>query len=106
MGRRIMNKKGAPVENRTEDFMKMDSLHYLADNHDLRIMSFAQEAGKWSVSYLKPSLAIEPVREESRDDIDYDLKITSWIRACTVRSKPYPSFQDMVQGEIERLKAL
>jgi hypothetical protein len=94
------------VQNRTEDFQKMDSLMYLSDQHGLRVMSFEQIGSEWVVNYLKTSLAKEPKLEECRDAQDYELRIAGWIRACTVRSKHYPLFQDMVAGEIKRLNEL
>lgn len=100
-------KKAKPTkatEYRDEDFMKMDSLHLLASEHGLRIMSYWETAEGTYIEYLKPSLAKEPKLEECRDAIDYDLKVGVWITVCTVRSRHYPSFKDMVLGEIERLK--
>jgi hypothetical protein len=104
MGKRIVK---TPLPQRDTDFVKMDSFHYLADQHGLRIMSFQEIQGVgWTVDYLNPSLAREPKLEDCRDAQDYDLMIAGWIRACTVRSKPYAQFQSMVMGEIDRLKSL
>lgn len=103
MGRRIV-KTPKLDKQRTEDFMKMDSLHYLATENGLRVMSFRETVEGAYVEYLQPSLAREPKLEESRDNLDFDLKVDAWIRTCTVRSKHYKTFKDMVLGEIERLK--
>lgn len=98
-------KKKPDTKFRTEDFVKVDSLHYVADNHGLKVMSFDYDTFKgWRVSYLKPALAIEPKFEECRDGMDYDLRIATWIKACTIYSPRYPMFQDMMLGEIKRLK--
>lgn len=93
-------------EFRREDFLKMDSLHFLASENGLRVMSFTEPVDGVYVEYLKPSLAREPKLEECRDEQDYNIRVATWIRSCTVRSRTYPSFKDMVLGEIERLKKL
>lgn len=98
------NKPTKTAEYRNEDFLKMDSLHYLASERGLRIMSFWETEEGTYVEYLQPSLAKEPKVEECRDNLDYDLKVSTWITTCTVRSKHYPTFKDMILGEIERLK--
>ncbi len=104
MGRRIM--KTPQINQRDEDFMKMDSLHYLSEEAGLKIMSFWEPADGCFIEYLKPTIAREPKKEECRDLTDYDLRIASWIRTCTVRSPRYASFHEMVLGEIDRLKKL
>lgn len=104
MGRRIVKPK--IDEGRQEDFMKMDSLHYVSEEAGLRIMSYHETAEGTFIEYLKPSIAREPKKEECRDLTDYDLRIAAWIRTCTVRSPHYDSFHHMVLGEIDRLKKL
>lgn len=100
MGRRIV-----AVKNREEDFLKMDSLFYLADQHGLRVMAFHTE-NPYFVEYLRPNMHKEPLRQECRDEQDYEYMLDAWIRNCTVRSPKYNKFQSMVLGEIERLKEL
>lgn len=103
MGRRIV-KNPKPAEYRDEDFMKMDSLHYLASENGLRVMSFWETQEGVHIEYLQPSLAVEPKAEECRDNLDYDLKVGVWMKLCTVKSVYYLSFKDAILGEIERLK--
>lgn len=105
MGRHVVVPK-IDTKKRDEDFMKMDSLHYLADQNGLKLMAFYETPEGVFISYLKPSIAREPKQDECRDFLDYDLKLAAWIKTCTVKSKNYKTFEEMILGEIDRLKAL
>lgn len=89
-----------------EDFRLMDSLIYLADTHNLKIMSYNQPrtSDEWFVVYLDLSKEKEPILEHCRDEQDYHIRMDNWIKNISVYSPKYPKFQDMVIGEIERLK--
>lgn len=94
--------------SRKEDFRLMDSLMFLADSHNLKIMSYNQPrtSDEWFVVYLDLSKEKEPVAEYCRDEQDYKIKMDNWIKNISLQSPKYPKFQDMVIGEIERLKKL
>lgn len=91
-------------EQRYTDWLKMDSLNYLADQKGMAVMSFLQTPDGWKASYFKPTLRTEPKPEYCRDDLDYNLRLKEWIRDCTMESKYYPTFQAMILGEIEVFK--
>lgn len=99
-----MSKTTDAIQHRTTDWLKMDSLNYLADQHGMAVMSFSQNQYGWMVSYFKPNKRTQPVETECRDRIDYDLKLKAWMKECTIDSKQYYTFQEMVMGEIDRLK--
>jgi hypothetical protein len=100
MGRRIVK----IAEHRDTNFKDMDALFYASDNAGLRLKSFTQySVNKWAVEYVDTSRAREPKLDECRDSQDYDLRIDLWIKTCTVRSKEYDSFEEMVKGETKRL---
>lgn len=102
-----MPKKPKIDEFRQEDFMKMDSLHYLSSEVGLRILAFFETAEGDYVTYLKPSIDPNmPQVKECRDEIDYNYKFDAWIKKCTVKSPYYHTFHEMVLGEIERLNVL
>ncbi len=93
-----------PVQRNT-DFVKIDSLNYLATEHGLVVKSFYQTLqGQWCVEYFDRSLWIEPQRAFLPTDFIYEKQMADYIRRCTLTSKPYPRFEDMVMGEIKRLK--
>lgn len=104
MGRRIMK----ITKQRDEDFLKMDSLTYLADQHNMAVLSFEQEriTNRWCVCYFDRSRWLEPQRAFLPTDFIYEKQMEDYIRRCTVRSPSYGRFQDMVLGEIERLKQI
>lgn len=94
-----------PISQRDTDFMKMDSLNYLAGENGLSVMRFQQAAdGKWSIDYFDRSRWIEPQRAFLPTDTIYRLQMEDYIKRCTVSSKSYARFDDMVLGEIQRLK--
>ncbi len=92
-------------EYRTENLRRMDALHYLAWERGLSILSFHQEDdGKWCVSYFDPSRWLEPQRPFLGTDTLYELQMKDYIHRCTVQSKFYSTFEDLITGEIQRLK--
>lgn len=102
-----MLKKPKIDKHRQEDFLKMDSLHYLSTEVGLRIVAFFETAEGDYISYLKPSIDPNmPQLEQCRDQIDYDYKMEAWMKKCTVKSPYYKTFNKMVLGEIERLNDL
>lgn len=96
--------KPKEIKYRSEDFLKMDSLFYLADQVGMGVMSF-QTNGDFFIEYFK-AVGHRPEIQECRDEIDYQLRFDAWLKGSTVRSPHYPSFHEMILGEIKRLKEL
>ena len=82
------------IQHRDTDFMKMDSLQFLATERGLAIMSFQPLGTGWVVNYFKDN------GKMPSDEKGFE----SYMRDCTITSKPYPTFEEMVMGEIRRLK--
>ncbi len=92
-------------EYRDENFRLLDSLTYLADQNGLAVLSFQQTPDrKWYVDYFDRSRWLEPQRVALPTDYIYEKQLKDYIRRCTVSSKMYASFGEMVTGEIQRLK--
>lgn len=81
-------------EQRDTDFIKRSSLEYLADQCGLVVLSFHEDGGLHWVTYLDRGRWVEPV----------DGDMAGAIISYSFTSKPYLTFDDMLNGEIQRLK--
>lgn len=93
-----------PPEHRDENLRLMDSLFFLAGENHLGIMKFQQTFdGQWYVVYLDLSRWEEP--SPAKTKFEELLDMDDLIHRCSLPSKLYLKFEDLVIGEIERLKA-
>lgn len=98
--------KKIPVQHRETEFKYWDSLNYLADQHGMAVMMFYHAETGWVLDYFKANSATKPELAFCRDAQDYDLKVDIWMKECTLETKPYATFEEMVLGEIARLKEM
>lgn len=90
-------------EYRTENLRLMDSLFFLTSENGLAVMRFEQTFDHhWLVVYFDRSRWVEPPPAKTKFEELMDMD--DLIRQCSISSKPYPTFHDMVMGEIKRLK--
>lgn len=90
-------------EHRDENLRMMDSLFYLAGENGLAVMKFQQTFDHhWFMVYFDRSRWVEPPPANSK--FEELLDMDDLIRQCSVSSRLYPQFEDMVLGEIKRLK--
>lgn len=45
-----------------------------------------------------------PVREECRDDLDFEYKMDAWLARAKVYSPKYSNWEVLVEGETKRLE--
>ncbi len=80
-------------KQRDTDFMMMGTLQHLATENGLAVMSFQpMNDGRWVMTYFNNRQWV------------VSNQLAADIPACTITSEPYFTFEDMVMGEIRKLK--
>ncbi len=60
--------------------------------------------GDWIVKYFDIQKAgRKPLAEESRDEQDYELKYSAWLKRGEIYSAPYTDFEEMIDTEGNRI---